>query len=184
MPLDRSHYLRRGIGQRGRNLRGHFLTTQNLSSRPNNYRGYGTYIYIHIHTYTDVRWLFGCGLVGLLVVLIVPLLLPFLAIPGLCCFLRVTYTDIHIYADIYRYMQICTAIYRYIQIYTDVYRCIQIYTDIYRDTQIYTDIQIYTDKYRYAHTHMRRRPGPRPPPIALPCCGCSPAFFLPYRLPL
>ena len=37
-----------------------------------------------------VRWLFGCGLVGLLVVLIVPLLLSFLAMPGLCCFLRVT----------------------------------------------------------------------------------------------
>ena len=39
-----------------------------------------------------VRWLFGCALVGLLVVLIVPLLLWFLTImmPGLCCFLRVT----------------------------------------------------------------------------------------------
>ena len=23
-----------------------------------------------------------------------------------------------------------------------------------------------------------------PPPIALPCCGCSPTIFLPYRLPL
>ena len=37
-----------------------------------------------------VRWLFGFGVVGLLVVLIVPLLLSFLAMPGLCCFLRVT----------------------------------------------------------------------------------------------
>ena len=35
-----------------------------------------------------VRWLFGCGLVGFLVVLIVPLFLSFLAMPGLCCFLR------------------------------------------------------------------------------------------------
>ena len=33
-----------------------------------------------------VSWLFGCGLVGLLVVLLVPLFLSFLAIPGLCCF--------------------------------------------------------------------------------------------------
>ena len=40
--------------------------------------------------YSGVRWLFGCGLVGLLVVLIVPLFLSFLAMPGLCCFLRVT----------------------------------------------------------------------------------------------
>ena len=38
-----------------------------------------------------VRWLFGCGLVGLLVVLIVPLFLSFLAMPGLCCILRVTH---------------------------------------------------------------------------------------------
>ena len=37
-----------------------------------------------------VRWLFGCSLVGLLVVLFVPLLLSSLAMPGLCCFLRVT----------------------------------------------------------------------------------------------
>ena len=37
-----------------------------------------------------VCWLFGCGLVGLLVVMIVPLFLSFLATPGLCCFLRVT----------------------------------------------------------------------------------------------
>ena len=40
-----------------------------------------------------VRRLFGCGLVVLLVVLIVPLFLSFLAMPGLCCFLRAT----HIY---------------------------------------------------------------------------------------
>ena len=38
-----------------------------------------------------VRWLFGCGLVGLLVVLIVPLFLSCLAVPDLCCFLRVTH---------------------------------------------------------------------------------------------
>ena len=37
-----------------------------------------------------VRWLFGSGFVGLLVVLIVPLFLSFLAMPGLCCFLRLT----------------------------------------------------------------------------------------------
>ena len=36
-----------------------------------------------------VRWLFGCGFVGLLVVLIVPLFLSFLAMPGVCGFLRV-----------------------------------------------------------------------------------------------
>ena len=30
----------------------------------------------------------------------------------------------------------------------------------------------------------RRRLGPPPPPIPFPCCSCSPAFFLPYRLPL
>ena len=40
--------------------------------------------------YSVVRWLFGCGLVGLLVALIVPLFLSFLAMPDLCCFLRVT----------------------------------------------------------------------------------------------
>ena len=38
-----------------------------------------------------VRWLFGFGVVGLLVVLIVPLFLSFLAMLGLCCFLRVTH---------------------------------------------------------------------------------------------
>ena len=38
-----------------------------------------------------VRWLIGCGLVGLLVVLIVPLFLSFLAMLGLCYFLRVTH---------------------------------------------------------------------------------------------
>ena len=38
-----------------------------------------------------VRWLLGCGLVGLLVVWIVPLFLSFLAIPGLCCFFHVTH---------------------------------------------------------------------------------------------
>ena len=37
-----------------------------------------------------VRWLFGFGVVCLLVVLIVPLFLSFLAMPGLCCFIRVT----------------------------------------------------------------------------------------------
>ena len=41
------------------------------------------------------RWLFGCGLFGLLVVLIVPLFLSFLSMPGLCCFLRVTLRDQH-----------------------------------------------------------------------------------------
>ena len=40
-----------------------------------------------IHTY---RHQCTCGLVGLLVVLIVPLFLSFLAMPGLCCLLRVT----------------------------------------------------------------------------------------------
>ena len=38
-----------------------------------------------------VRWLFGCGLVGLLMVLIVPLFFTFLAMSGLCCFFRVTH---------------------------------------------------------------------------------------------
>ena len=38
-----------------------------------------------------VRWLFGCGLVGLLVVLIVRLFLSILAMPGLCYSLRVTH---------------------------------------------------------------------------------------------
>ena len=37
-----------------------------------------------------IRRLFCCSLVGLLVVLSVPLFLSFLAMPGLCCFLRVT----------------------------------------------------------------------------------------------
>ena len=46
---------------------------------------------------TVVRWLFGCGLVGLLVVLIVPLFLSFLALQHsfqscLCCYLCVTLT--------------------------------------------------------------------------------------------
>ena len=40
-----------------------------------------------------VRWLFGCGLLGLLVVVIVPWPLLFLAMPGLCCFLRVEFSD-------------------------------------------------------------------------------------------
>ena len=40
-----------------------------------------------------VGWLFGFGVVGLLVVLIVPLFLPFLAMPGLCCSLRVTHAQ-------------------------------------------------------------------------------------------
>ena len=40
----------------------------------------------------SVRWLFGCGLVGWLVILIVPLFLSFLAMAGLCCFLRVTHS--------------------------------------------------------------------------------------------
>ena len=39
-----------------------------------------------------VRWLFGLGLVGSLVVLIVPLFLSSFAMPGLCCCLRVTHT--------------------------------------------------------------------------------------------
>ena len=47
---------------------------------------------IGAQVYNVVRWLFGCGLVGLLVVLIVPLCLSFLAMPGICCFLRVTHT--------------------------------------------------------------------------------------------
>ena len=37
--------------------------------------------------YSVVHWLFGCSLVGLLVVLFVPLFLSFLAMPGLCYFL-------------------------------------------------------------------------------------------------
>ena len=41
-----------------------------------------------------VRWLFGCGLVGLLMVLTVTLFLSFLAMPGLCCFLRVTQASV------------------------------------------------------------------------------------------
>ena len=46
-----------------------------------------------------VCWLFGCGLVCLLVVLIVPLFLSFLAILGICCFLRVTTcTYVHAYS--------------------------------------------------------------------------------------
>ena len=45
---------------------------------------------IGAQVYSVVHWLFGCGLVGLLVVLIVPLFLSFLVMPGLGCFLRVT----------------------------------------------------------------------------------------------
>jgi hypothetical protein len=41
-----------------------------------------------------VRWLSGCGLVDLLAVLIVPLFLSFLMMPGICCFLQVTHTCI------------------------------------------------------------------------------------------
>ena len=41
--------------------------------------------------FSFVRWPFGGSMVGLLVVLFVPLLLSFLAMPGLCCFLRVTH---------------------------------------------------------------------------------------------
>ena len=41
-----------------------------------------------------VRWLFGCGLVSLLVVLIVTFL-SFLAMPSLCCFLRLTQDLVH-----------------------------------------------------------------------------------------
>ena len=40
--------------------------------------------------FSFVRWLFGGCMVGLLVVLFVPLLLSFLAMPGLCCLLCVT----------------------------------------------------------------------------------------------
>ena len=42
----------------------------------------------------SVCWLCGGGLVGLLVVLIVPLFLSFVAMLGLCCFLRVTHVYI------------------------------------------------------------------------------------------
>ena len=49
-----------------------------------------------------VRWLFGCGLVGLLVVLIVPLFLSFVAMPGLCCFLRVAH--IYAYINVHKYI--------------------------------------------------------------------------------
>ena len=45
--------------------------------------------------YLVVRWLFGCGVVGLLVVLIVPLFVSFLGMPGLCCFLHVTLKSQH-----------------------------------------------------------------------------------------
>ena len=41
--------------------------------------------------FSFVRWLFGVCVVGLLVVLSVPLLLSFLAMPGLCRFLRVSH---------------------------------------------------------------------------------------------
>ena len=41
--------------------------------------------------YSAVRWLFGSSMVGLFVALFVPLFLSFLAMPGLCCFLRVTH---------------------------------------------------------------------------------------------
>ena len=40
--------------------------------------------------FSSDRWLFGGRIVGLLVVLFVPLLLSFLAMPSLSCFLRVT----------------------------------------------------------------------------------------------
>ena len=40
--------------------------------------------------FSFVLWLFGGCVVGLLVVLVVPLLLSFLAMPGLCRFLRIT----------------------------------------------------------------------------------------------
>ena len=46
---------------------------------------------IGAQVYRVVRWLFGCGLAGLLLVLIVPLFLLILAMPGLCCFLRLTH---------------------------------------------------------------------------------------------
>ena len=42
---------------------------------------------IGAEVYSVVCWLFGYGLVALLVVLIVPSFLSFLAMPGLCCFL-------------------------------------------------------------------------------------------------
>ena len=50
---------------------------------------------IGAEVYSVVRCLFGCGLLGLLVVLIVPFFLSFLAMPGLCCFLRVTHSTPH-----------------------------------------------------------------------------------------
>ena len=40
--------------------------------------------------FSAVRGLFGSSMVDLLVVLFVPLFLSFLAMPDLCCFLRVT----------------------------------------------------------------------------------------------
>ena len=40
--------------------------------------------------FSFVRWLFGGCMVGLLVILFVPVLLLFLAMPGLCRFPRVT----------------------------------------------------------------------------------------------
>ena len=46
--------------------------------------------------YSVVRWLLGCRLVGLLVVLIVPLFLSFLAMPGLCCIPLVTPTGVRV----------------------------------------------------------------------------------------
>ena len=53
-------------------------------------------------------------MVGLLVVLIVPLFLSFLAVPGLCCFLRVTHT--HTHTHIYIYSAICMYVYTNLKI--------------------------------------------------------------------
>ena len=49
-----------------------------------------------------VRWLVVCGLVGLLVVLIVPLFCSFLAMPGL---LRVTYVHLAAYLYIQAFLR-------------------------------------------------------------------------------
>ena len=45
--------------------------------------------------FSAVRWLFGSSMIGLLVVLFVPLFLSLLAMPGLCCFLRVAPNAVH-----------------------------------------------------------------------------------------
>ena len=47
--------------------------------------------------FSFVPWLFAGSMVGLLVILFVPLLLSFLVMPGLCCFVHVTHISVRIH---------------------------------------------------------------------------------------